>query len=138
MYPKLYQSSSAHPRLTGAANQAGKSPEDQEMLSMPLSLQESGNPKREIPAGMATRGRNRHARAWRTIDDVAIDFDPLGWRSLLSLKGKPGSRDLLFGVGFSTLFSLGIVQFLPGTSAGMVFVAIAAHCCLIIVLKGLI
>ena len=81
-------------------------------------------------------GQDRRSRAWATIDYDATELNPFCWKHLLSMQHVPRSQDLLYGIGFSTVFSLSAVYFLPGASAGMVILAVAAHCCTIVLLEG--
>lgn len=74
-----------------------------------------------------------------TIEHDFMDAHPLHWKNLLFVEQKlPGPRDLLIGITLATSLSLGIVQLAPGTSAAMVFVVAAAHCCLMLALQWLV
>ena len=63
--------------------------------------------------------------------------DALRWKHLLFLSHVAGPKDhLLSAIGYSMILSLSIVHMLPGASAGMVILAVVAHGCTILVLRG--
>ena len=62
--------------------------------------------------------------------------EPFCWKHLFFLPRLTGPKDLLSAIGYSTVLSLSIVYMLPGASAGLVILAVAAHGCTILILRG--
>lgn len=86
---------------------------------------------------MGSRESSRRSRAWLSIDDDPINFDPVQWKHLISIPTFSGFKDLIYGIGFSILMMLSASQLLPSAQASMAVIAVFTHCCIVGLMRGM-